>query len=154
RIAVEMADEGLISKEEAVRRVEPGHVEALLHRQIDPSAKLKVIARGLNASPGAAVGKAVFDSDKAEEWAKSGERVILVRQETNPDDVHGMIVAQGILTARGGATSHAAVVARQIGKPCVSGTEALKVDAETRTFTADGVTVKEGDEISINGTTG
>src|SRR5262245_7206031 len=130
RIAVEMASEGLIGKEEAVRRVEPGHVEALLHRQIDPAAKVNVIARGLNASPGAAVGKAVFDSDRAEELARSGERVILVRQETNPDDVHGMIVAQGVLTARGGATSHAAVVARQIGKPCVAGTEALRVDVE------------------------
>jgi pyruvate,orthophosphate dikinase len=154
RIAVEMADEGLITKEEAVRRVEPGHVEALLHRQIDPKAKLNVIATGLNASPGAAVGKAVFDSETAEEWAKNGERVVLVRQETNPDDVKGMIVAQGILTARGGATSHAAVVARQIGKPCVSGCEMLKVDAEKRQFTADGKVVKEGDEISINGTTG
>jgi pyruvate, orthophosphate dikinase len=154
RIAVEMANEGLISQEEAVRRVEPGHVEALLHRQIDPSAKLNVIAKGLNASPGAAVGKAVFDSDRAEEWAKNGERVILVRQETNPDDVHGMIVAQGVLTARGGATSHAAVVARQIGKPCVAGTEALRVDVERREFAVDGKIVKEGEEISINGTTG
>src|SRR5437870_13297087 len=154
RIAVDMANEGLITKEEAVRRVEPGHVEALLHRQVDPSAKLNVIAKGLNASPGAAVGKAVFDSDKAEEWAKNGERVILVRQETNPDDVHGMIVAQGILTARGGATSHAAVVARQIGKPCVAGTETVRIDLEHREFTSDGVTVNEGDVISINGGTG
>ncbi|HEV8636171.1 MAG TPA: pyruvate, phosphate dikinase, partial [Chloroflexota bacterium] len=154
RIAVEMAEEGLITREEAVRRVEPGHVEALLHRQIDPTAKLNVIARGLNASPGAAVGKAVFDSDRAEEMAKSGERVVLVRQETNPDDVHGMIVAQGVLTARGGATSHAAVVARQIGKPCVAGCEMIKVDAERRRFSVDGTVVKEGDEISINGTTG
>src|SRR5207247_10718761 len=127
---------------------------ALLLRQIDPSGKRKVVARGLNGSPGAAVGKAVFDSDRAEEWAKSGERVILVRQETNPDDVHGMIVAQGILTARGGATSHAAVVARQIGKPCVAGCEMLKVDVEARQFSADGVVVKEGDELAINGTTG
>jgi pyruvate,orthophosphate dikinase len=154
RIAVEMAEEGLITKEEAVRRVEPGHVEALLHRQIDPTAQLNVIARGLNASPGAAVGKAVFDSDRAEEMAKNGERVVLVRQETNPDDVHGMIVAQGVLTARGGATSHAAVVARQIGKPCVAGCEMIKVDAERRRFSANGTVVKEGDEISINGTTG
>ncbi len=108
----------------------------------------------MNASPGAAVGKAVFDSERAEEWAKNGERVILVRQETNPDDVKGMIVAQGVLTARGGATSHAAVVARQIGKPCVAGTETLKVDVDARQFSVDGVVVKEGDEIAINGTTG
>jgi pyruvate,orthophosphate dikinase len=154
KIAVDMVDEGLISKEDAVRRVEPTHVEALLHRQIDPAAKVRVIARGLNASPGAAVGKAVFDSERAEEWAKNGERVILVRQETNPDDVKGMIVAQGVLTARGGATSHAAVVARQIGKPCVAGTEVLKVDVDARQFSVDGVVVKEGDEIAINGTTG
>jgi pyruvate,orthophosphate dikinase len=154
RIAVEMANEGLITKEEAVRRVEPNHVEALLHRQVDPAARLNVIARGLNASPGAAVGKAVFDSETAEQWAKNGERVILVRQETNPDDVKGMIVAQGILTARGGATSHAAVVARQIGKPCVAGCEALRVDVEARRFSADGRVVAEGEEISINGTTG
>ncbi|TAK25404.1 MAG: pyruvate, phosphate dikinase [Chloroflexota bacterium] len=154
RIAVEMAEEGLIDKTEAVRRVEPTHVESLLHRQIDPKAKVNVIARGLNASPGAAVGKAVFDSDRAEEMAKAGDRVVLVRQETNPDDVHGMIVSQGILTARGGATSHAAVVARQIGKPCVAGCEALRVDAANRCFTIDGVTVHEGDEIAINGTTG
>jgi pyruvate,orthophosphate dikinase len=154
RIPGEMAEEGLITREEAVRRVEPGHVEALLHRQIDPKAKLNVIARGLNASPGAAVGKAVFDSDRAEEMAKNGERVVLVRQETNPDDVHGMIVAQGVLTARGGATSHAAVVARQIGRPCVAGCEMIKVDAEARRFSANGTTVNEGDEIAINGTTG
>jgi pyruvate,orthophosphate dikinase len=154
RIAVEMADEGLITREEAVRRVEPGHVEALLHRQVDPKAKLNVIAKGLNASPGAAVGKAVFDSETAEAWAKNGERVVLVRQETNPDDVKGMIVSQGILTARGGATSHAAVVARQIGKPCVAGCEMLKVDVEKRQFAVDGKIVKEGEEISINGTTG
>ncbi|HZQ97256.1 MAG TPA: pyruvate, phosphate dikinase [Chloroflexota bacterium] len=154
KIAVDMVEEGLISKEDAVRRVEPTHVEALLHRQIDPAAKVRVIARGLNASPGAAVGKAVFDSERAEEWAKNGERVILVRQETNPDDVKGMIVAQGVLTARGGATSHAAVVARQIGKPCVAGTETLKVDVDARQFSVDGVVVKEGDEIAINGTTG
>jgi pyruvate,orthophosphate dikinase len=154
KIAVDMVAEGLIGKDDAVRRVEPGHVEALLHRQIDPAAKVRVIAKGLNASPGAAVGKAVFDSDRAEELAKNGERVVLVRQETNPDDVKGMIAAQGVLTARGGATSHAAVVARQIGKPCVAGCEMLRVDVDARQFSADGVVVKEGDEIAINGTTG
>jgi len=154
RIAVEMADEGLIDRAEAVRRVEPAHIEALLHRQIDPAARLQVVARGLNASPGAATGKAVFDSDRAEVIAKTGERVLLVRQETNPDDVHGMIVAQGVLTSRGGATSHAAVVARQIGKPCVAGCEGIKVNLEARLFTAGETVVREGDLVTINGTTG
>jgi pyruvate,orthophosphate dikinase len=154
KIAVDMANEGLITRQEAVQRVAPTQVEALLHRMIDPSAKIHVIARGLNASPGAASGKAVFDADKAVEWVHGGEKVILVRPETSPDDVHGMIVAQGILTARGGATSHAAVVARSIGKPCVAGTETVRIDLEKRAFTADGVVVKEGDTISINGSTG
>jgi pyruvate,orthophosphate dikinase len=154
KIAVDMVNEGLITKEEAVQRIEPGQVEQLLHRQIDPSAKVHVIARGLNASPGAASGKVVFDADTAVAWSKNGEKVILVRPETSPDDVHGMIVAQGILTARGGATSHAAVVARSIGKPCVAGTETLKIDLERREFVADGIVVKEGDVISINGSTG
>ncbi len=154
KMAVEMAREGLIDKEEALRRVEPDQVEQLLHRQIDPEAKVQVIARGLNASPGAAVGKAVFNADRAEELAKKGEKLILVRPETNPDDVHGIIAAQGILTARGGATSHAAVVARGLGKPCVAGCEAITVDLERNRFTADGVVVNEGDLLSINGTTG
>ncbi|MGH2459301.1 MAG: pyruvate, phosphate dikinase, partial [Chloroflexota bacterium] len=154
KIAVDMVDEKLISKEEAVQRVEPGHVEQLLHRRIDPNAKVHVIATGLNASPGAASGRAVFDADRAVQWTESGEKVILVRPETSPDDVHGMIVAQGILTARGGATSHAAVVARSIGKPCVAGTESVTVDLDLRQFAADGVVVKEGDVISINGSTG
>ncbi len=154
KIAVDMVAEGLISKEEAVQRVEPGHIEQLLHRQIDPAAKVHVIAKGLNASPGAASGKVVFDADRAVKWSESGEKVILVRPETSPDDVHGMIVAQGILTARGGATSHAAVVARSIGKPCVAGTETVKIDLELRQFASDGVVIKEGDVISINGSTG
>jgi len=154
KIAVDMAEEGLITKEEAVLRVLPSQVEQLLHRQIDPAAKVQVIARGLNASPGAASGKAVFDADKAVEWAHQGQKVVLVRPETSPDDVHGMIVSQGILTARGGATSHAAVVARSIGKPCVAGTETIKIDLDRRIFTSDGVTVREGDVISINGSTG
>ena len=154
KIAVDTVDEKLISKEEAVQRVEPGHIEQLLHRQIDPSAKVHVIAKGLNASPGAASGKAVFDADRAVQWSENGEKVILVRPETSPDDVHGMIVAQGILTARGGATSHAAVVARSIGKPCVAGTETVKIDLDLRQFASDGVVVKEGDVISINGSTG
>ena len=154
KIAVDMAEEALITKEEAVLRVLPNQVEQLLHRRIDPSAQVQVIARGLNASPGAASGKAVFDADKAVEWAHNGEKVVLVRPETSPDDVHGMIVSQGILTARGGATSHAAVVARSIGKPCVAGTETIKIDLDKRIFTSDGVTVREGDVISINGSTG
>ncbi|MDA8219424.1 MAG: pyruvate, phosphate dikinase [Dehalococcoidales bacterium] len=154
KIAVDMVNEGLISKEEAVMRVEPVQIEQLLHRRIDPSAKLQVIAKGLNASPGAATGKAIFDPDTAESLAKQGEKVILVRTETSPDDVHGMLGAQGILTARGGATSHAAVVARGLGKPCVSGCESLKIDYENGQFTTGGATVKEGDLISINGSTG
>src|SRR5206468_4721190 len=109
----------------------------------------RLLAKGLNASPGAASGKAVFDADRCVERAAQGDAVILVRQETNPDDVHGMIAARGILTSRGGATSHAAVVARGMGKPCVAGTESIKVDQEARSFTVDGKVVKEGDEISI-----
>jgi len=154
KIAVDMVEEGLISKEEAIMRVEPGQIEQLLHRRIDPTAHVNVIATGLNASPGAASGKAIFDADKAEEMSKSGEKVILVRPETSPDDVHGMLVAQGILTARGGATSHAAVVARGLGKPCVAGAESLRIDLATRSFSVNSVVVHEGDIISINGTTG
>ncbi|MGZ6269656.1 MAG: pyruvate, phosphate dikinase, partial [Candidatus Limnocylindrales bacterium] len=123
KIAVDMVGEGLISKEEAVARIEPAQVDQLLRDQFDPKARgaATQIAKGLNASPGAAVGKAVFSADSAVEWVERGEQVVLVRVETSPDDFHGMAVAQGILTARGGATSHAAVVARQIGKPCVAG---------------------------------
>ncbi len=154
QIAVDMVEEGLISREEAVGRVEPDQIEQLLHRRIDPSADVEVLASGLNASPGAATGKAIFDADTANELASDGERVILVRPETNPDDVHGMIAAEGILTARGGATSHAAVVARSIGRPCVAGCEAIKVDAEARQFSVNGRLIKEGDLISINGSTG
>ena len=121
KIAVEMVRERLISREEAVLRVEPVQVDQLLHTRIDPSAKVEVLATGLAASPGAAYGKAVFDADRAEALAKAGEKVIMVRIETNPDDVHGMIAAEGVLTSRGGRTSHAAVVARGMGKPCVAG---------------------------------
>ena len=123
KIAVDMVRERLITKREAVLRVEPGQVDQLLHRRIDPKAKVNVLATGLAASPGAAYGKAVFDADRAEAMAKKGEKVILVRIETNPDDVHGMIAAEGVLTSRGGRTSHAAVVARGMGKPCVAGAE-------------------------------
>src|SRR3989441_421872 len=128
--------------------------DQLLHPRIDPKAKPKVIAKGIDASPGAASGKAVFDADRAEEKAKKGEAVILVRIETNPDDVHGMIAAKGVLTARGGKTSHAAVVARGMGKPCVAGAESLRIDLEKRVFSVNGTKVKEGDLITINGSTG
>jgi pyruvate,orthophosphate dikinase len=156
KIAADLVDEGVISRDEALMRIEPAHVDQLLRDQFDPAARATAtrIAKGLNASPGAAVGRAVFDADVAVEWVGRGERVVLVRIETSPDDFHGMAVAQGILTARGGATSHAAVVARQIGKPCVAGCHELLVDYAARTATANGVTFREGDEISLDGTTG
>jgi len=154
KIAVDMVAEKLISEDEAIQRVEPTQVDQLLHPRIDPKAKPKIIAKGLDASPGAASGKAVFDADRAEARGKKGEAVILVRIETNPDDVHGMIAARGVLTARGGKTSHAAVVARGMGKPCVAGAESLKVDLQKKLFTVSGTTVKEGDLITINGSTG
>jgi pyruvate,orthophosphate dikinase len=160
KMAVDMVGEGLITKQEAVQRVEPEQVIQILMPRFDESAKAaavaegRLLATGLNASPGAASGLAVLTADRAVEWANRGRRVILVRPETNPDDVHGMIVAEGVLTARGGATSHAAVVARGLGKPCVAGTEALQVDTEGGTFGVDGRVLREGDEISIDGTTG
>ncbi|MGP1674382.1 MAG: putative PEP-binding protein, partial [Candidatus Limnocylindrales bacterium] len=156
--AADMVDEGLITKEEAIARIEPAQVDQLLRDQFDPAglAAATVVARGLNASPGAAVGRAVFSADTAVEWVDRGERVVLVRIETSPDDFHGMAVAQGILTARGGATSHAAVVARQIGKPCVAGCAELVIDYKAKSATSNltGVTFKEGDEISVDGATG
>ena len=154
KIAVDMVHEGLISEDEAIQRVEPEQVDQLLHPRIDPKVKVNIIAKGIDASPGAASGRAVFDADRAEERGKSGEAVILVRIETNPDDVHGMIAAKGVLTARGGKTSHAAVVARGMGKPCVAGAEALKIDLDKRFFAVNGTKVKEGDVITINGSTG
>jgi pyruvate,orthophosphate dikinase len=154
RMAVEMANEGLITKDDAIMRVEPEQLDQLLHPQFDPSADVKVLAKGMNASPGAAVGKAVFDADTAAELGEKGEAVILVRRETNPDDLHGMIAAKGILTSHGGKTSHAAVVARGMGKPAVVGAEALKIDGSKRQLTVNGTKVKEGDVISIDGTTG
>ncbi len=156
KIATDLVNEGLISKEEALGRIEPAHVDQLLRDQFDPTARAGAtrIAKGLNASPGAAVGRAVFDADSAVEWVGRGERVVLVRIETSPDDFHGMAVAQGILTARGGATSHAAVVARQIGKPCVAGCHELVIDYGARTATANGATFAEGDAISLDGSTG
>ena len=154
KIAVDMVRERLITRREAVLRVEPGQVDQLLHRRIDPKAKINVLATGLAASPGAAYGKAVFDADRAEELAKKGEKVILVRIETNPDDVHGMIAAEGVLTSRGGRTSHAAVVARGMGKPCVAGAESVQVDLVKRQFTAGGTKIKEGEPFTIDGSTG
>jgi pyruvate, orthophosphate dikinase len=152
KIAVDMVKEGLIKKEEAVLRIDPASLDQLLHPVIDPKAKLKVIAKGLPASPGAATGIAVFTADES---AKRGsEKTILVRNETSPDDIHGMDASQGILTARGGMTSHAAVVARGMGKPCVAGCEEIKVDEHGRKFTVKDVVVKEGDWITVNGTTG
>jgi pyruvate, orthophosphate dikinase len=154
KLAVDMAGEGLIKRDEAVMRVEPDHLDQLLHPQFDPKADIEVLAKGLNASPGAAVGTVVFDADTAAEMGEDGEAVILVRRETNPDDLHGMIAAKGILTSHGGKTSHAAVVARGMGKPAVCGAEALKINAATAEFTVDGTKVSEGDVVSIDGTTG
>jgi len=157
KIAVDMANEGLISKEEAVLRVGPEAVDALLHPQFDASAKQAgtSLTKGVNASPGAAVGQAYFDADLAEKMAKEhNQDVIMVRPFTKPDDVHGMIAAQGVLTSEGGATSHAAVVARQFGIPCVVGASAIKINMEARTFTIGETVVKEGDWISMDGTTG
>ena len=160
KIGVDMANEGLISKEEAVSRVQPDHVDTLLHPQFSAAAKQQAhedgtyLASGVNASPGAAVGIVAFDADLAEEWGLSGKDVIMVRPETKPDDVHGMIASKGILTSRGGATSHAAVVARQFGTPAVVGCEAIELDLDARTMEASGKVVKEGDWISLDGTSG
>jgi len=154
KAAVSMVDEGLISREEAVARIDPAQLDQLLHPMIDPSAQLEVAARGLNASPGAACGAVVLDADTAEERGKAGESVILVRWETTPDDIHGLIQAAGILTAHGGMTSHAAVVARGMGKPCVAGCEGLTIDLDKRTLTIGGQGLAEGDTITIDGGTG
>jgi len=154
RIAVELANEGLITREEAVTRVEPAALDQLLHPTIDPSAERKVLATGLPASPGAAAGEVVFSADDAEAMRAEGHRVILVRVETSPEDIHGMNAAEGILTTRGGMTSHAAVVARGMGKPCVSGAGALRVDYGAGTMTVAGRTFRKGDLITIDGSTG
>jgi pyruvate,orthophosphate dikinase len=154
RMAVDMVRENLIKRDEAVSRVEPEQLDQLLHPQFDPKADVDVLAKGLNASPGAAVGRAVFDADTAADMGEKGEAVILVRRETNPDDLHGMIAAKGILTSHGGKTSHAAVVARGMGKPAVCGADALKIDHGRAEFSVDGTKVKEGDVISIDGTSG
>jgi pyruvate,orthophosphate dikinase len=154
RIAVEMVDEGLISREEAVARIDPGQLDQLLHPMIDPKAEIEVAAKGLNASPGAASGAIVLDADTAEARGRVGEDVILVRWETTPDDIHGLIHARGVLTAHGGMTSHAAVVARGMGKPCVAGCEALSIDTRTGEVTLGAHTLHAGDTITIDGGTG
>ena len=154
KISVDMVSEGLIAREEAVMRVDPEQLDQLLHPQFDPKADYEVFAKGLNASPGAAVGEVVFTADDAEKAAAAGCKVILVRWETTPDDLHGMIAAQGILTSHGGKTSHAAVVARGMGKPCVCGAEALRIDAEHRIARVGDIELREGEVISIDGTKG
>ncbi|HHX23934.1 MAG TPA: pyruvate, phosphate dikinase [Thermoanaerobacterales bacterium] len=154
KIAVDLVKEGLINEQEAVLRVPAGQLETLLHRRIDPAAKVEAIAKGLPASPGAASGHVVFDPDEAEDLGNQGQKVILVRNETTPDDIHGIVVAQGVLTSRGGMTSHAAVVARGMGKPCVSGCEAIKIDYEKGLFKVKDIVVNKGDIISIDGSTG
>jgi pyruvate,orthophosphate dikinase len=154
KIAVDLAQDGVISQDEAVLRVEPAALDQLLHPTIDPKAARDVIAAGLPASPGAAVGAVVFDADEAEKLAHTGLAVILVRDETSPEDIHGMHAAKGIITARGGMTSHAAVVARGMGRPCVSGAGEIRIDEHAKTFTARGRTIKAGDVLTIDGTTG
>lgn len=154
KIAVDMVEEGLISREEAITRIDANQLNQLLHRRIDPDAELNVIAKGLPASPGSACGAVVFDADLAEKLGQEGKKVLLVRMETTPDDIHGIVVAQGVLTSRGGMTSHAAVVARGMGKPCVCGCESIRIDYTTKSFKCGDVVVKEGDIISIDGSTG
>ncbi len=154
KIAHDMAEEGLISREEAVSRIEPAQLNQVLHPYIDPDAELEVLAEGIPASPGAATGAVVFTADEAEEKGEAGEVVILVRKETTPDDVHGMIQAQGILTALGGTTSHAAVVARGLGKPAITGCKTLKINLDAEEFNVDGKTFKVGDTITIEGSSG
>ena len=155
RMAVEMVEEGLLNKEEAIMRVGADQLDQLLHPMLDPKAKKNVIATGLPASPGAAVGRAVFSAEDAEAWAAKGEKVILIRNETSPEDIGGMHASQGVITARGGMTSHAAVVARGMGTPCVSGSHEIHIDYAKKTMTTDkGVVVKEGDWVSLDGAKG
>ena len=154
KTSIDMVNEGLISEEEAILRIQPEMLAQLLHPRLDPEAEVEVLAKGLAASPGAASGKMVFDADRAETKAKLGEKVILVREETKPDDIHGFFAAQGILTSRGGKTSHAAVVARSMGKPCVSGCEAIEINDIEREAVISGVALREGDMVTIDGSTG
>src|SRR6476469_368650 len=154
KCAVDMTAEGLIEREEAVSRIDPRQLDPLLHPRRDPDAQFEVAAQGLNASPGAACGKIVLDADTAEEHGKAGEAVILVRWETTPDDIHGLIQAQGVLTAHGGMTSHAAVVARGMGKPCVAGCDDLDIDSGKKSVRIGRHKLREGDVITIDGGTG
>ena len=154
KIAVDMVAEGLITKDEAVLRIDPMSLDQLLHPMLDPDAQLDIIATGLPASPGAASGAVVFSADEAEKAKADGRKVILVRMETSPEDIHGMHAAEGILTSRGGMTSHAAVVARGMGRPCVSGAGSVRIDYEKQDFQVAGVTVKAGETITLDGSTG
>jgi len=154
QVAYDLVQENILTPAEAIMKVEPAHIEQLMHRRIDPSAKLDVIAKGLPASPGAASGAVVFDANTAAKKAAEGVKTLLVRMETTPEDIHGMVAAQGILTSRGGMTSHAAVVARGMGKPCVCGCDALRIDYEKQTATVAGHVINAGDILSIDGTTG
>lgn len=154
KVAVDMVNEGKVTREQALLRVEPSAIEKILHRGIDPRAQLDVLAKGLPASPGAASGTAVFDADQAERLGNEGHKVILVRPETTPDDIHGIVAAQGVLTSRGGMTCHAAIVARGMGKPCVVGCEAVKIDLDRREFRVAGRSIREQEVISIDGATG
>ena len=154
KVAVDMVDEGLIEPQEAVKRIDPASLDQLLHPTLDPDAERKIIARGLPASPGAASGKIVFTADEAEKLAQSGEKVLLCRVETSPEDIHGMHAAQGILTTRGGMTSHAAVVARGMGRPCVAGAAELRIDHKTGVMRVREMELTAGDVITIDGTTG
>ena len=154
KIAVYMVNEKLITKEKAILRIDAGQLDQLLHKSINPNSSAKIIAKGLPASPGAAIGDAYFTSDKAKDMAEIGKKVILVRNETSPEDIEGMHAAQGILTSRGGVTSHAALVSRGMGKTCIVGAEKIVVDEKGKKFSVNGIVVKEGDKISLNGTTG
>jgi pyruvate,orthophosphate dikinase len=154
RIAVEMVREGILDEKTAILRVNPAQLDQLLHPTIDPKAKREILAKGLPASPGAAVGRVVFTADEAQEWAERGEKVILVRLETSPEDIHGMHAAQGVLTARGGMTSHAAVVARGMGKCCVTGCGEINIDYRNERFQTNGTVIVQGDWITLDGTTG
>ena len=154
RIAVEMTNEGLLNREEAIWRVEPDSLEQLLHPTLDPNTERQVIAHGLPASPGAATGKVTFSADQAEYLASRGEGILLVRMETSPEDIHGMHASRGILTARGGMTSHAAVVARGMGRPCVSGARQLHIDYQSQTMRVGGTVIAAGDVLTIDGSSG
>src|SRR5947207_5829356 len=154
KAGVDMAEERLITREEAIARIDPAQLDQLLHPMLDPTAEWEVAAKGLNASPGAAAGKIVLDADTAERRGKAGEKVILVRWETTPDDIHGLVHAAGVLTALGGMTSHAAVVARGMGKPCVAGCAALQIDRDAGIVTVGAYRLRAGEALTIDGSTG